>query len=159
MNTWILNLKKIRLELEAQDPEMVISKRMYASKLMRGSGLNHGVRAQSLNNAGCMYDPERLSQALRTTHKDMQDRDDHKGKTDPMKLRVKKTCKTRKTYRSTNHQDDDDEMDDGDDDNDDDDVLVLDAVSNDEDEDSEDDGELNLTHDPDGCDVNEQDGH
>ena len=34
MNTWINNLKKVKLELEAQDPEMTISRRYYASKLM-----------------------------------------------------------------------------------------------------------------------------
>ena len=30
MNTWITNLKQIKLELEAQDKEMLISRRQYA---------------------------------------------------------------------------------------------------------------------------------
>jgi hypothetical protein len=60
MNTWINNLRKVKSELEAQDTQVVISRRYYASKLMRGSGLNSKERAQVLWNAGGVYDPDGL---------------------------------------------------------------------------------------------------
>ena len=68
MNTWIINLKKIKLELDAQDIERVISRRTYASKLMRGSGLPSDKRTQVLFHAGGVYDPEKLSAVLRLSH-------------------------------------------------------------------------------------------
>ena len=68
MNTWINNLKKIKLELEAQDPEINISRRYYASKLMRGSGLNAKERATCLHFNGGVYDPIGLMNVLRTTY-------------------------------------------------------------------------------------------
>ena len=91
MNTWITNLNKIKLKLEAQDQELVISRRMYASKLMRGTGLSQEKRTQVLFNDGGLYDPDRLSAVLRTAHRDIQDHDERKGKAFPLKLRVKKT--------------------------------------------------------------------
>jgi len=47
IHQWINNLKKIKMELEAQDEEVVISRRMYASKLMRGSGLSSRERTSN----------------------------------------------------------------------------------------------------------------
>ena len=72
MNTWITNLKKIKLEIEAQDKEMIISRRQYASKLMRGSGLSLEKRTQVLFNSGGLYEPDRLSAVLRTMHREIQ---------------------------------------------------------------------------------------
>jgi hypothetical protein len=57
---------------------------MYASKPVRGSGLRTDKRAQV--NAGGVMDPVKLSEVLRLTHKDIQDHDDRKGKTYPLKL-------------------------------------------------------------------------
>ncbi len=85
MNTWITNLNKIKLELEAQDKEMVISRRMYASKLMRGTGLSQEKKTQVLFNVGGLYDPDSLSAVLKTTHKDIQDHDERKGKVYPLR--------------------------------------------------------------------------
>ncbi len=48
MNMWINNIMKLKLELEAQDPEVVVTTRGYASKQMRGSGLITKERAQAL---------------------------------------------------------------------------------------------------------------
>ncbi len=90
MNTWIVNLQKIKFELEAQDAQMVISRRVCASKLMRGSRLGSGKRMQVLFDAAGIYDPERRSQVLRTTHEDMQDHDDRKGKAYPLKQTVRR---------------------------------------------------------------------
>ena len=71
---------------------------------MRGSGLSQEKRTQVFFNAGGVYDPDRLSAVLRTTHKDIQDHDERKGKAYPLKLRIKKTYKTvKKRYKSTNH--------------------------------------------------------
>ena len=103
MNTWINNLRKIKLELEAQDDKVIISKRYYASKLMRGSGLSSKERAQCLWNAGGIYEPEGLISVLRTTYATIEDDDRRRGKVSPMKLKVKKTFR-KKIYR-TNHAD------------------------------------------------------
>ncbi len=62
---------------------------MYASKLMRGPGLSQEQRTQVLFNAGGVYDPERLSQVLRTTHRDIQDQDERRGKVYPQVKRNK----------------------------------------------------------------------
>ena len=149
MNTWIINLKKIKLELDAQDIECVISRRMYASKLMRGSGLPSDKRIQVLFHAGGVYDPEKLSTVLRLSHGDIQDHDERKGKAYPLKLRVKKTYKTvKKRYRSTNYQDQDeddeapDEEEEGDAD-----VMVEDVEGDEEEESDEDEEDEDDTND------------
>ena len=68
---------------------------------------------------------------LRTTHRDIQDHDERKGKAYPLKLRIKKTYKTvKKRYKSTNHQDQEDDADEDEDEDDKDesaDVLVEDV--------------------------------
>ena len=131
---------------------------MYASKLMRGSGLSAPHRAQVLFNAGGVMDPVKLTEVLRLTHKDIQDHDDRKGKTYPLKLRVKKTYKTiKKRYRSTNVQDQDDDdavMVDGTDeeDDDDEDVLVQD-VEDEEGDENDDDAEADDTNDVNELDI------
>ncbi len=91
MHTWILNFKNVDIELEAHDSVMVLSPRMHVSKLMRGSGFSHDKRAQALFNAGGEYDPDKLPSVSRSSHKDLQDQDDQRGKTNPMKVRVKKS--------------------------------------------------------------------
>ena len=101
-------------------------------------------------------DPVKLSEVLRLTHKDIQDHDDRRGKTYPLKLRVKKTLKTiKKRYKSTNMQDQDGEsvtVDGTDEDDDDEDVLVQDVEDEEGDEVDDDEAEADGT-----CDVNEQD--
>ncbi len=58
LNTWTMNLQKVKLELpEAKYNEMILSRRMYASKLMRGSGLSADKRALVLFNAGGIMVP------------------------------------------------------------------------------------------------------
>ena len=51
---------------------------------MRGSGLSQEKRTQVLFNSGGLYDPDRLSAVLRTTHRDIQDHDERKGKAYPL---------------------------------------------------------------------------
>ena len=93
---------------------------------------------------------------LRHTHKDIQDHDDRRGKTYPLKLRDKKTYKTiKKRYKSTNMQDQDGEsvmVEETDEDDDDEDVMVQDVEDEDGDDQEDDDAEADGT-----CDVHEQD--
>jgi len=93
MNQWINSLKKITLELEALDAEAVISKRMYASKLMRGSGLSGKERAQVVLNCGGHYEPERLTKVLLVSYADIGDTDHRKGRTFPVRLKTRKTIR------------------------------------------------------------------
>jgi hypothetical protein len=104
MHQWINNLKKIKMELEAQDNEVVISKRMYASKLMRGSGLSSRERAQVIINAGGNYEYDKLTNVLLYMHADVHDTDHKKGRVFPVKVKTKRTT-FRKTRYSTHQAD------------------------------------------------------
>ena len=64
---WLTYLRKVRLELEAQDPNIVISEKQHASKMMRGAMLPHDKKAQVLFNCGGVYDPLRMETVLRAT--------------------------------------------------------------------------------------------
>ena len=52
MGEWIVYLQKCKLELEAQDPDIKVSKQQLASKMLRGAGLPQEKRAQVLFNCG-----------------------------------------------------------------------------------------------------------
>ena len=68
MEEWISNIKKIKLEMEAHDEDVVISAKQMASKMLRGSGLPSEKRAQVLFNAGGKYVPDRIATVLRVTY-------------------------------------------------------------------------------------------
>ena len=64
MEEWISYIKKIKLEMEAHDEDVVISAKQMASKMLRGSGLPSEKRAQVLFNAGGKYVPDRIATVL-----------------------------------------------------------------------------------------------
>ena len=68
MEEWISHIKKIKLEMEAHDEDVVISAKQMASKMLRGSGLPSEKRAQVLFNAGGKYVPDRIATVLRVTY-------------------------------------------------------------------------------------------
>ena len=67
MEEWINYLLKVKLEVEAQDPAVVISKKQHASKMLRGARLALERRAQALFNCGGVYDPSRMETVPRAT--------------------------------------------------------------------------------------------
>ena len=62
---WLTYLRKVKLELEAQDPALTISDKQYASKMLRGAVLPQDRKAQALFNCGGIYDPLRMETVLR----------------------------------------------------------------------------------------------
>ena len=46
MSDWIVHLQKCKLELEAQDTDIKVSKQQMASKMLRGAGLPQEKKAQ-----------------------------------------------------------------------------------------------------------------
>ena len=49
---WLTYLRKVKLELEAQDPNIVITDKQWASKMLRGAGLPYDKKAQIFFNCG-----------------------------------------------------------------------------------------------------------
>ena len=73
MQYWCVYLRKVRLELQAKDPESTLSDKALASKMLRGSGLTKEAQAQVLWNCCGTYDSQRIETALRVTYKGVQD--------------------------------------------------------------------------------------
>ena len=60
MDEWMLYLHGVKLELGAKYRAVVISDRLMASMILRGSGLSAEKRAQVLFNCGGTLDPGRM---------------------------------------------------------------------------------------------------
>ena len=71
MDHWLNLVYRFKTEVEANDPEVNISSRQIAEKMLRGSGLSREKRAQALFNCGGKYDPKRLEVVLRVTHSEI----------------------------------------------------------------------------------------
>ena len=71
MDYWTTSLRRLRLELEAQDPEAAISDRQLASKMIKRSGLTKEQCAQVLFNSGGKYVSKRVETVLRVTYPDI----------------------------------------------------------------------------------------
>ena len=67
MNEWLTYLRKNKLEVEAQDRNILISDKQLASKMLRGAVLPQKKRAQVLFNCGGLYDPLRMETVLRVS--------------------------------------------------------------------------------------------
>ena len=72
MQDWCNYVRKLRMELIAQDPDSAVSDKSLASKMLRGSGLTRKERAQVLFNCGGTLDSGRVETVLKVTYSDMQ---------------------------------------------------------------------------------------
>ena len=73
MEEWINYLGKVKMEVEAQDPTVVISKKQHASKTLRGARLAPEKRARALFNASGVHDPIKLETVLRVKYPRLHD--------------------------------------------------------------------------------------
>jgi hypothetical protein len=64
---WLTYLRNVKRELEAQDPNIVITDKQWASKMLQGAGLPYDKKAQILFNCGGAYDPLRMETVLRVS--------------------------------------------------------------------------------------------
>ena len=83
MEEWISYIKKIKLEMEAHDEDVVISAKQMASKMLRGSGLPSEKCAQVLFNAGGKYVPDRIATVLRVTYPRLHEAERRSGQVVP----------------------------------------------------------------------------
>ena len=67
MEEWIDYVLKVKMEVEARGPTVVISKKQHASKMVRGARVAPERRAQAPFNSGGVYDPSRMETVLRVT--------------------------------------------------------------------------------------------
>ncbi len=60
-------MRKVKLEVEVQYENLIISDKQLASKMLRGAGLPQEKRAQVLFNCGGVCDPLRMETILRVS--------------------------------------------------------------------------------------------
>ena len=85
MQDWCVYLRKLRMELQVQDPDSTISDRSLASKMLRGSGLARSARAQVLWNCGGLCESSRVETVLKVTYSDIQISERRTGQVLPKK--------------------------------------------------------------------------
>ena len=68
MTDWITYVRKKRMELQLQDSASAISDTALASKMLRGAGLSHKERSQTMFNCGGLYDSKRMETVLKVAH-------------------------------------------------------------------------------------------
>jgi len=85
MDDWITYLQKCKLELEAQDSNLIVSEQQLASKMLRGANLPQEKRAQVLFNCGGVYDPKRMETVLRVTYPRIAEQERRQGIVMPRK--------------------------------------------------------------------------
>ena len=91
MQDWCVYLRKLRMELQIQDPDSNISDRSLASKMLRGSGLVRVARAQVLWNCGGLYDSNRMETVLKVTYSDIQKTERRTGQVVPKRNELRRS--------------------------------------------------------------------